>query len=150
MLIGNPVAISVILGSGTVCRAEIVAKACALKDSRGVKKTERKAWKVAMLQLEQSDKRLSKLQDAANKGHEAIEPTFSESGDKPKRARKGDLNQIAASIIEQTTRDKNPAAVELGRLGGLKGGKARAAALSDRRRKLIARNAAKARWKKKA
>ena len=41
---------------------------------------------------------------------------------------------------------KNPAAVALGRLGGLKGGKARAEKLSDKRRSEIARKAAKARW----
>jgi hypothetical protein len=41
---------------------------------------------------------------------------------------------------------KNPAAVALGRLGGLKGGKARAAKLSKARRKAIARKAARARW----
>ena len=44
----------------------------------------------------------------------------------PKRKASGYINQIAASIVEQTTRNKNPAAVALGRLGGLKGGKARA------------------------
>lgn len=42
---------------------------------------------------------------------------------------------------------KNPAAVALGRLGGAKGGKARAAALSPAKRKAIAKNAARARWK---
>ena len=42
--------------------------------------------------------------------------------------------------------DKNPAAVALGRLGGLKGGKARAAKLSAAKRKAIAKKAAKARW----
>jgi hypothetical protein len=42
---------------------------------------------------------------------------------------------------------KNPAAVALGRLGGLKGGKARAKALSPRRRKIIAKKAAIARWR---
>ena len=42
---------------------------------------------------------------------------------------------------------KNPAAVALGRLGGLKGGKARKASLSAKRRVEIARKAAKARWK---
>ena len=42
---------------------------------------------------------------------------------------------------------KNPAAVALGRLGGLKGGKARANKLSARRRTAIARKAARARWK---
>lgn len=44
---------------------------------------------------------------------------------------------------------KNPAAVALGRKGGLKGGKARAAKLSDERKKEIARKAANARWGKK-
>jgi hypothetical protein len=43
---------------------------------------------------------------------------------------------------------KNPAAVELGRLGGLKGGKARAAKLSARRKSQIARRAAKERWRR--
>ena len=42
---------------------------------------------------------------------------------------------------------KNPAAVALGRLGGLKGGKARKAKLSAKRRKEIAQKAARARWK---
>ena len=45
--------------------------------------------------------------------------------------------------------DKNSAAVELGRLGGLKGRKARAKKLTSRMCKEIARNAAKARWRKK-
>ena len=44
---------------------------------------------------------------------------------------------------------KNPAAVVLGRLGGKKGGKARAAKLTKERRQEIARKAAQARWKKK-
>ena len=43
---------------------------------------------------------------------------------------------------------KNPAAVLLGRLGGLKGGPARAAKLSARRKKEIAKKAAEARWSK--
>lgn len=43
---------------------------------------------------------------------------------------------------------KNPAAVALGRLGGLKGGKARALALSKKKRAQIAKLAAAARWKK--
>jgi hypothetical protein len=45
---------------------------------------------------------------------------------------------------------KNPAAVALGRLGGKKGGWARANKLSARRRQEIARNAALARWNKKS
>lgn len=71
----------------------------------------------------------------------------------PKRSSK-DENQIAASIVSQITQsaekhpEKNPAAVALGRLGGLKGGHARAKKLSARRRKAIAKKAAKIRWKK--
>jgi hypothetical protein len=42
--------------------------------------------------------------------------------------------------------EKNPAAVALGRMGGLKGGKARAAKLSPAKRKAIAKKAAKVRW----
>lgn len=66
-----------------------------------------------------------------------------------------DVNELAASIVTmvaQTAEDhpeKNPAAVSLGRIGGLKGGKARAAALSARKRSAIAKKAAKARWKSK-
>lgn len=48
-------------------------------------------------------------------------------------------------MVDKLT-DKNPAAVELGRLGGLNGGKARALALSPDRRSEIARNAARKRW----
>ena len=44
---------------------------------------------------------------------------------------------------------KNPAAVELGRLGGLKGGKARADKLTKEQRSEVARNAVKARWAKR-
>jgi hypothetical protein len=73
---------------------------------------------------------------------------------KPKRPR--DPNQLAKLLVDMATGQappdstvdgKNPAAVALGRRGGLKGGKARADALSDRRKKQIARKAAKARWK---
>jgi predicted transcriptional regulator len=48
-----------------------------------------------------------------------------------------------------TVKRKNPAAVALGRLGGLKGGKARAAKLSAKRRSAIARNAVIARLEQK-
>ncbi len=69
-----------------------------------------------------------------------------------------DINVIAKMIVDQTTKekpteepkpDKNPAAVALGRLGGLKGGKARAAKLSGEQRKEIARKAAEKRWASK-
>jgi len=69
--------------------------------------------------------------------------------------KKGDLNQIAASIVAQSTAEpatkpeKNPAAVALGRLGGLKGGNARAKALSPEKRKEIAQKAAQKRWREK-
>jgi hypothetical protein len=48
------------------------------------------------------------------------------------------------------TKVKNPHAVALGRIGGLKGGKARAEALTASERRRIARKAALARWAKKA
>ena len=48
----------------------------------------------------------------------------------------------------EPVREKNPAAVALGRLGGQKGGKARAENLSAGRRQQIARLAAAARWKR--
>lgn len=82
----------------------------------------------------------------------------------PDRSRKRprDPNQLAKFIVDAATgaRDdsiitpeqqgKNPAAVELGRLGGLKGGKARAERMSPKERAKIARAAARARWSKKA
>jgi hypothetical protein len=78
----------------------------------------------------------------------------------PDRSRKRprDPNELAKVIVDIATGQvedidrtsesgKNPAAVALGRLGGLKGGAARAATLSKKRRAEIARRAAKARWK---
>jgi hypothetical protein len=75
---------------------------------------------------------------------------------KPKRPR--DVNQLAKFIGDQLTGQapapaeptdgKNPAAVALGRLGGLKGGHARAAKLTKKRRAEIAKKAAAARWKR--
>ena len=78
----------------------------------------------------------------------------------PKRSSKSrqDINQLAKGIVQQATDEelaakavlegKNPAAVMLGRLGGLKGGRARAAKLSSKRRKEIAKKAANTRWSK--
>ena len=51
---------------------------------------------------------------------------------------------IGERLVEK--KRKNPAAVALGRLGGKKGGKARAEALSATKRRAIAKKAAKARW----
>jgi hypothetical protein len=72
-----------------------------------------------------------------------------------KEKRPRDLNQRAKNIVGLATGEitelkpeKNPAAVELGRLGGLKGGPARASKLSPERRKEIAQNAVNARWDK--
>jgi hypothetical protein len=77
---------------------------------------------------------------------------------RPKRPR--DPNQLAKSIVDIATgqkpdRDptpeeqgKDPAAVSLGRRGGLKGGVARAASLTPEQRAKIAKKAAATRWKK--
>jgi hypothetical protein len=69
------------------------------------------------------------------------------------RKRPRDLNQLAAKIVAAAAEDeipqeatKNPAAVILGRLGGEKGGPARAAKLTAEERRSIASRAAKARW----
>lgn len=66
-------------------------------------------------------------------------------------SRAQDPNLLAARILKLATEhpDKNPLAVELGRLGGLKGGRVRAEKLSAKKRSTIARNAAKARWASK-
>ena len=74
----------------------------------------------------------------------------------PKRSSKGrDVNVLASAIVQEATGEapieesgKNPAAVALGRLGGQKGGKARAAKLSPEQRREIAKKAAAARWRR--
>ena len=77
---------------------------------------------------------------------------------KQPKKRPRDSNKLAKSIVEIATGEvedrepapeeqgKDPAAVSLGRRGGLKGGKARAKSLSPKRRAEIAQAAAKARW----
>ena len=72
----------------------------------------------------------------------------------PKRSSKRkDINALATEIVEEATTEssivKNPAAVALGRLGGLKGGKARAEKLTPEKRKEISQKAARKRWAKK-
>ena len=61
-----------------------------------------------------------------------------------------DVNVIAANIVEQATDEahivKKPTAVALGRLGALKGSRARPVALASARRAEIAKKAALARW----
>lgn len=74
---------------------------------------------------------------------------------RPKRPR--DPNQLAKLIVDiasgevelpKTDDGKDPAAVALGRKGGLKGGKARAVALTEERKREIAKMAAAKRWGK--
>jgi hypothetical protein len=67
-----------------------------------------------------------------------------------------DHNQLAAHVVAAATgqptkprKRKNPAAVMLGRRGGLRGGKARAESLSPKERSEIAKRAARARWNPK-
>ena len=79
----------------------------------------------------------------------------------PRRSSKGDDAQNALRVVEQTIGEplkparkvvqfpphkKNPAAVTLGKLGGMKGGRARPAKLTPTERKEIAQKASKARW----
>jgi hypothetical protein len=68
-----------------------------------------------------------------------------------------DVNELAKQIVGEATgkappvdpaAGKDPAAVALGRTGGLKGGKARAAKLTPEERAESARKAAQARWAK--
>jgi len=73
-------------------------------------------------------------------------------------AKSRDVNQLAKSILDQATGvepkekappAKNSAAVELGKLGGKKGGAARAAKLTPEQRSEIAKKAAEGRWSRK-
>lgn len=75
------------------------------------------------------------------------------------KRRTRDVNQLAKSVVDlatgnpvseepQPVKEKDPLAVELGRRGGLKGGKARAASLSASERSEIAKKAAQSRWGK--
>ena len=56
--------------------------------------------------------------------------------------------RIATGQVEEALREKNAAAVALGKRGGAKGGKARAAAMTKGQRSASAKKAAKARWSK--
>ncbi len=85
-------------------------------------------------------------------------PDRSSTPGRPSRKKRpADLNRLAASIVADATSEepepdpyegKNAAAVELGRQGGLKGGKARAEKLTPEERSEIARKAAQARWRR--
>jgi len=80
---------------------------------------------------------------------------------RPLKKRDREPQEIARSVLDAVVPDaepeptneeqppkKNPAAVALGRLGGKKGGPARAAKLTKEQRSAIAKKAAAARWKK--
>jgi hypothetical protein len=67
------------------------------------------------------------------------------------------VNELASRLVDEATgaapkydpdEGKDPAAVALGRKGGLKGGKARAASMTPEQRKEAAKKAAQARWKR--
>ena len=87
-------------------------------------------------------------------------PLYVAEKKKSTRKRPSDANQLAKLVVDQLTDsepedpetsppkddEKNPAAVALGRLGGLKGGPARAKKLTKRQRSESARKAAQARW----
>jgi hypothetical protein len=79
-------------------------------------------------------KRSSKREDANQTAHRTLMEAI---GEKPK-----------TPPVPEPDPEKNPAAVALGRLGGLKGGKARAEKLSSKRRTQIAKKAAAKRWGK--
>jgi len=73
---------------------------------------------------------------------------------KRKAQPKRDENQMAFDVLQQIIRQsegtgKNPMAVALGRLGGLKGGRARAEKLTEEQRRASALKAARARWDKR-
>jgi hypothetical protein len=79
----------------------------------------------------------------------------------PDRSRKRprDVNELGRQIVDEATGEapqsdpdegKDPAAVALGRKGGLKGGKARAAKLTAKQRTESAQKAARARWAKRS
>lgn len=80
--------------------------------------------------------------------------------DRSRKKRPRDINALAAAIVAEATDEdrepedpyegKNPAAVELGRQGGLKGGRARAEKLTAEQRSEIARRAANARWQRRS
>jgi hypothetical protein len=80
--------------------------------------------------------------------------------DRSRKKRPRDANQLGKLIVDisvgavedvpEPSKDdgKDPAAVSLGRRGGLKGGKARAAKLTPEQRSEAARKAVRARWQK--
>jgi hypothetical protein len=66
----------------------------------------------------------------------------------PKRSRTDPILLAKRVFDHMEAREKNPAAVAMGKLGGPKGGPARAASLSAQERSAIAKKAANAQWRK--
>ena len=96
------------------------------------------------------DEPAATIADQVTNEQQPEEPVSSDSTNKPAST------TATESSIEQPPEEpisgdsiKNPAAVSLGRLGGLKGGKARAKTLTKMERSDAARKAAMARWRKK-
>ena len=103
---------------------------------------------------------------ATNPSNKALQRFVNEggttrAGELAHKKRPRDANQFGKSIVDIATGETedreatpeeqgtDPAAVDLGRRGGLKGGKARAASMSANRRSQIAKAAAEARWKQR-
>ena len=106
-------------------------------------------------QRQKIDTTISVLEDLLGVGLPTLEPKK-----RPGTSRDHDFATVARRVVEEAIGEKlkgepldeppkkNPAAVALGRLGGLKGGKARATTLSPERRREIAQRAAERRWSK--
>jgi len=96
-------------------------------------------------------KQAKDTQQIARRVLDAVAPDAEPKATKPVRPKSKqdaeDVDRAAGEGMSQP-QEKNPAAVALGRLGGLKGGKARAAKLSPAKRKAIAKKAAQKRWEK--
>lgn len=107
-------------------------------------------------------KRSSKLKDSQQLARQVLDAVVPDAEQEkpaankakpPRPVKKQDVEDIEQADAEGMAqpqgvppKEKNPAAVALGRLGGLKGGKARAAKLSPAKRKAIAKKAAAKRW----
>jgi len=105
--------------------------------------------------VKKKQKRQPDYQQLARKVLDVVAPDAEPKAIKPaKEPRRPKRKQDAADMDRAMgegmaqPQEKNPAAVALGRLGGLKGGKARAAKLSPAKRKAIAKKAAAKRWAK--
>jgi hypothetical protein len=106
-------------------------------------------------------KRSSKPKDTQQLARSVLDAVVPDAEPKkrkpPRPAKKRDAADVDRADSEgmgqpqgRPPKEKNPAAVALGKLGGLKGGKARAESLTPAKRKAIAKKAAKARWDQKS